>query len=330
MKMQQINMKTTGTPDVLFIEEAEIPQPQAGEILVKVAYAGINRPDIMQRQGLYPMPKGVTPIMGLELSGTVVAIGEDVTEFKIGDEVCALTDGGAYAEYCIVPATQALPIPKGYSLLEAAALPETLFTVWVNLFMHNQVKSGERLLVHGGTSGIGITALTLAKGLGIETFATVGNEEKAEIIRQLGGTPINYKTENFAEMLKQQGGVDTVLDLVGASYFQGNIDSLRQNGRLFLIGFMGGNIAENVDLLAIALKRIHITGSTMRSRTKAEKAEIAQSLRNELWEKLGDGEIGKPITHQVFDFRDVAKAHEEMDKGTHIGKVMLDFTLLNQ
>lgn len=330
MKMQQINMKTTGTPDVLFIEETEITQPQAGEILVKVAYAGVNRPDIMQRQGLYPMPKGVTPIMGLELSGTVAAIGEGVTAFKPGDEICALTDGGAYAEYCIVPATQALPIPKGYSLLEAAALPETLFTVWVNLFMHQQVKSGERLLVHGGTSGIGITALTLAKGLGIETFATVGNEEKAAIIRQLGGTPINYKTENFAEVLKQQGGVDAVLDLVGASYFQGNIDSLRQNGRLFLIGFMGGNIAENVDLLTIALKRIHITGSTMRSRTKLEKAEITQSLRNELWEKLGNGEIGKPIIHQVFDFKDVAKAHIEMDKGTHIGKVMLDFTLLNQ
>ena len=330
MKMQQINMKTTGTPDVLFIEETEIPQPQVGEILVKVAYAGVNRPDIMQRQGLYPMPKGVTPIMGLELSGTVAAIGEGVTAFKPGDKVCALTDGGAYAEYCIVPATQALPIPKGYSLLEAAALPETLFTVWVNLFMHQQVKSGERLLVHGGTSGIGITALTLAKGLGIETFATVGNEEKVAVIRQLGGTPINYKTENFAEVLKQQGGVDAVLDLVGASYFQDNIDSLRQNGRLFLIGFMGGNIAENVDLLTIALKRIHITGSTMRSRTKLEKAEITQSLRNKLWEKLGNGEIGKPIIHQVFDFKDVAKAHIEMDKGTHIGKVMLDFTLLNQ
>ena len=286
MKMQQINMKTTGTPDVLFIEETEIPQPQVGEILVKVAYAGVNRPDIMQRQGLYPMPKGVTPIMGLELSGTVAAIGEGVTAFKPGDKVCALTDGGAYAEYCIVPATQALPIPKGYSLLEAAALSET--------------------------------------------FATVGNEEKADVIRQLGGTPINYKTENFAEVLKQQGGVDAVLDLVGASYFQGNIDSLRQNGRLFLIGFMGGNIAENVDLLTIALKRIHITGSTMRSRTKLEKAEITQSLRNELWEKLGNGEIGKPIIHQVFDFKDVAKAHIEMDKGTHIGKVMLDFTLLNQ
>jgi len=232
------------------------------------------------------MPKGVTPIMGLELSGTVAAIGEGVTAFKPGDEVCALTDGGAYAEYCIVPATQALPIPKGYSLLEAAALSET--------------------------------------------FATVGNEEKADVIRQLGGTPINYKTENFAEVLKQQGGVDAVLDLVGASYFQGNIDSLRQNGRLFLIGFMSGNIAENVDLLTIALKRIHITGSTMRSRTKLEKAEITESLRNELWEKLGNGEIGKPIIHQVFDFKDVAKAHIEMDKGTHIGKVMLDFTLLNQ
>lgn len=325
MKMQRINMKTTGSPDVLFIEDADIPQPKAGELLVKVAYAGVNRPDIMQRQGDYPMPAGVTPIMGLELSGTVVATGDGVTQFKVGDEICALTDGGAYAQYCVVPASQALPVPDNYSLLEAAALPETLFTVWVNLFMHQQVKSGERLLVHGGTSGIGITALSLAKASGIETFATVGNEEKADVIRQLGGTPINYKTENFAEVLQQQGGVDAILDLVGASYFARNIESLRKNGRLFLIGFMGGSIAESVDLLGIALKRIHITGSTMRSRTKGEKAEIAQSLRETLWEKLGKGEVDKPIIHRVFDFKDVAQAHAEMDKGTHIGKVMLDF-----
>lgn len=325
MKMQRINMKTIGSPDVLFIEDADIPQPKAGELLVKVAYAGVNRPDIMQRQGDYPMPAGVTPIMGLELSGTVVATGDSVTQFKVGDQICALTDGGAYAQYCVVPANQALPVPDNYSLLEAAALPETLFTVWVNLFMHQQVKSGERLLVHGGTSGIGITALSLAKAFGIETFATVGNEEKADVIRQLGGTPINYKTENFAQILQQQGGVDAVLDLVGARYFDQNIDSLRQNGRLFLIGFMGGSVAQSVDLLAIALKRIHITGSTMRSRTKAEKAEIARSLQETLWEKLSKGEVAKPIIHQVFDFHHVANAHLEMDKGTHIGKVMLKF-----
>ncbi|WP_239496809.1 NAD(P)H-quinone oxidoreductase [Aggregatibacter kilianii] len=325
MRMQQINMKQPGSPEVLFIEEVEVPQPKAGELLVKIAYAGVNRPDIMQRQGLYPMPEGVTPIMGLELSGTVVAVGENVTQFKPGDQVCALTDGGAYAEYCVVEASQALPIPKNYSLLEAAALPETLFTVWVNLFMHNQVKQGERLLVHGGTSGIGIMALAIAKSLGIETFATVGNAQKAEVIRQLGGTPINYKTEDFAAVLQKIGGVDAILDLVGASYFQRNLDSLRKNGRLFLIGFMGGNVAQSMDLLAIALKRIHITGSTMRSRNKTEKAEIAESLYHRLWNKFAKGEINRPIIHQVFNFKDVRAAHEEMDKGTHIGKIMLAF-----
>lgn len=325
MKMQQINMREVGSPDVLFIEEAEIPTPNADEILVKVAYAGVNRPDIMQRQGKYPMPKGVTPIMGLELSGTVVKVGKNVTEFAIGDRICALTDGGAYAQYCVVPASQALPIPQNYSLLEAAALPETFFTVWVNLFMYNQVKQGETLLIHGGTSGIGITALALAKSLGIKTFATVGNAEKCHVVEQLGGIPINYKTEDFQAVIAEHGGVDAILDVVGASYINANLASLNKNGRLFLIGFMGGSVAESVDLLAIAVKRIQITGSTMRSRTQAEKAEIAQSLYKTVWEKLADNRIHKPIIHKVFDFQHFKNAHIEMDKGTHIGKIMLGF-----
>lgn len=325
MTMQRINMREAGSPEVLFIEQVDIPQPKAGELLVKVAYAGVNRPDIMQRQGLYPMPKGVTPIMGLELSGTVVAVGEGVTGFNVGDRVCALTDGGAYAEYCLVSAGQALPIPENYSLLEAAALPETLFTVWVNLFMDQQVKSGESLLIHGGTSGIGITALAIAKSLGIKTFATVGNAEKCQVVEQLGGVPINYKTDDFASVMQAEGGVDAILDVVGADYFQRNIASLKQNGRLFLIGFMNGTVAESVNLLDIAVKRIHITGSTMRSRNKAEKAEIAQSLYHNLWRKLADESIHKPIIHQVFNFQEVKNAHIEMDKGTHIGKIMLAF-----
>ncbi|MCW9717850.1 NAD(P)H-quinone oxidoreductase [Avibacterium sp. 21-599] len=325
MTMQQIAMREAGAPDVLFIQQATIPTPRAGELLVKVAYAGINRPDIMQRQGLYPMPKGVTPIMGLELSGTVVAIGEGVSGFQLGDKICALTDGGAYAEYCLVPASQALPIPKNYSLVEAAALPETLFTVWVNLFMQQQVKAGEHLLVHGGTSGIGLTALAIAKSLGIKTYATVGNTEKCTIVEQYGAVAINYKTQDFAEVIKQAGGVDAILDVVGASYFQRNLDCLKQNGRLFLIGFMGGAVASNVDLLQIALKRVHITGSTMRSRTKEEKAEIAQSLKENVWHQFENEQIGKPIIHQVFDFKEVKQAHQEMDKGTHIGKIMLAF-----
>ncbi|QLB21359.1 hypothetical protein A6B43_07410 [Vespertiliibacter pulmonis] len=325
MKMQQINMKEAGSADVLFIEETNLPQPKGDELLVKVAYAGINRPDIMQRQGLYPMPKGVTPIMGLELSGTIVGIGENISQFAIGDKICALTDGGAYAEYCIVPATQALPIPDNYSLLEAAALPETIFTVWANLFMDNQVKEGESLLVHGGTSGIGITALAIAKSLGIKTFATVGDDKKCQIVEQLGGIPINYKTEDFSQIIQAQGGVDAILDIVGASYFERNLASLKQNGRLFLIGFMKGTTVESVNLLDIAIKRIHITGSTMRGRSKAEKAEITHSLYNNIWEKLANNQIHKPIIHQVFDFQDVKNAHIEMDKGTHIGKIMLAF-----
>ncbi|KAA6209347.1 NAD(P)H-quinone oxidoreductase [Avibacterium paragallinarum] len=323
--MQQINMREAGSTDVLFIEQATIPTPQAGELLVKVAYAGVNRPDIMQRQGLYPMPKGVTPIMGLELSGTVVALGEGVSEFQLGDKVCALTDGGAYAEYCLVPASQALPVPKNYSLLEAATLPETLFTVWVNLFMQQQVKAGESLLVHGGTSGIGLMALAIAQSLGIKTYATVGNAKKCAVVEQYGAIAIDYKTQDFAEVIQSAGGIDAILDVVGASYFQRNLACLKQNGRLFLIGFMGGTVAQNVDLLQIALKRLHITGSTMRSRTKAEKAEIAQSLKQNVWNKLENEQIAKPIIHQVFDFKEVKDAHEEMDKGTHIGKVMLAF-----
>lgn len=323
--MKQINIKHPGDSDVLFIEEVEIPQPKENELLVKVAYAGVNRPDIMQRQGLYPMPAGVTPIMGLELSGEVVAVGRQVTQFKIGDKVCALTDGGAYAQYCTVPASQALPVPNNYSLAEAAALPETFFTVWVNLFMHQQVKAGETLLVHGGTSGIGITALAIAKSLGINTFATVGNAEKAKVVEQLGASAINYKTDDFCQVIQAEGGVDAILDLVGANYFQKNIASLKQNGRLFLIGFMGGTIAQDVDLLKIAVKRLHITGSTMRSRTTAEKAEIAQSLLSQLWHKLANNDVEKPIIHKIFPFSQVKQAHDEIDKGTHIGKILLSF-----
>lgn len=326
--MQQINMYQPGGPEVLYIEEAERPQPKQNELLIKVAYAGVNRPDIMQRQGLYPMPKGVTPIMGLELSGEVVAIGEGVTSFQVGDLVCALADGGAYAQYCTVPASQALPIPAGFSLLEAAALPETYFTVWANLFMHQQVKPNESLLIHGGTSGIGTATLAIAKALGIKTYATCGSDEKKPVIEALGGIAINYKTENFVEVIKQHSptqGVDAILDVVGANYFQQNIDLLNKDGRLFLIGFMGGTVAEAVDLLQIAVKRLTITGSTMRGRTQSEKAEITLSLWQEIWDKLATNQISKPIIHKTFHFSDVQQAHHEIDKGTHIGKIMLEF-----
>ncbi|WP_084601486.1 zinc-binding dehydrogenase [Suttonella ornithocola] len=321
--MQQIDMLTTGGVDVLTITQAERPQPKADELLIKVAYAGVNRPDIMQRQGLYPMPPGVTPIMGLELAGEIVEVGNAVSGFQVGQQVCALSDGGAYAQYCVVPAAQALPLPENYSLAEAAALPETFFTVWANLFMHQQVKAGERLLIHGGTSGIGITALILAQMLNVETFATAGNAEKCAVIEGFGARAMNYREQDFAQVLAEIGGVDAILDVVGAKYLARNIESLRLNGRLFLIGFMGGKTAE-VDLLTIALKRLQLTGSTLRSRTHAEKAEIARSLQTQVWPRLPD--LPRPIIQHIFPFTEVQQAHTAMDANTHIGKVLLDFT----
>ena len=324
--MQQINMTQPGGVEVLFIEDAAMPVPQADEILIKTAYAGVNRPDIMQREGNYPLPPGVTPIMGLELSGEIVAVGADVRGFAVGDLVCALTDGGAYAEYCAVKASQALPLPAGYSLMDAAMLPETIFTVWANLFMHGQMRAGETLLVHGGSSGIGLAALAIARALNIRTLATVGNAEKMRFVANYGATAINYKSDDFAAITKAHGGADGILDLVGGSYFAQNLDCLNKDGRIFLIGFMGGNIAPEVNLLKIAVKRAHITGSTLRGRSSDENAAIAASLRAELWPMLADDRVVKPHLHRSYPWRDVAAAHAEMDKGTHIGKIVLDFT----
>ena len=325
MTMQRINTHGPGGPDVLYLETTTIPQPQAGEILIKTAYAGLNRPDILQRRGLYPVPEGVTPILGLEMSGEVAALGEGVSGFQIGDQVCALTDGGAYAGYCVVPAGQVLPLPHGFSLAEAAMIPETFFTVWANLFMDGQMRAGESLLVHGGSSGIGLAGLTIARGLGLKTFATVGNDDKKQAVAAFGAIPINYKTEDFVAVVQANGGADGILDIVGARYFTQNIASLNKDGRLFLIGFIGGKTAREADLLPITVKRLHITGSTMRGRSGAEKAAIAASLRERVWPLLADGRIAKPLLHRIFDYRDVQNAHREIDQGTHIGKILLDF-----
>lgn len=247
--MPQINMHAYGGPEVLFVENAAVPQPKAGEVLIKTAYAGVNRPDVMQRQGLYPMPAGVTPIMGLEVSGEVAALGEGVVGFAIGDPVCALTDGGGYAGYCAVPAGQVLPLPRGFSLAEAAMLPETFFTVWANLFMHGQMKPGESLLVHGGSSGIGLAALAIAQGLGLKTFATVGNDDKKQAVAAFGAIPINYKTENFAEITggviyfasedwEQKNGRNPLMTGITAIFLSGNrgalfFQKLVKNGQNF-------------------------------------------------------------------------------------------------
>lgn len=322
--MQQVIITEPGGVDKLSFETVVVPEAKADEVLVKVHAFGINRPDILQRQGLYPMPKGVTPVPGLEVSGIVEAVGSDVTKFKVGDKVCGLTNGGGYAEYCVVPESQTLTIPTGVSFTQAAAIPETFFTVWANVFQMGKAKAGETVLVHGGTSGIGTTALKLCKSLGIKTFATVGTDEKVAAISDLT-TAINYKTQDFEQVINEQtdnGGVDVILDMVGAPYLERNLNLLRRDGRLVYIAFLGGAKAKDVKLGQIMMKRLTITGSTMRARTTAEKAEIAQGLQKTvapLWEK---GEC-LPMIYKTFKFNQIQDAHAIMDTGEHVGKVVV-------
>jgi len=278
--MQHVVITEAGGPEKLAYESVIIPEPKADEVLVRVHAFGINRPDILQRQGLYPMPKGVTPIPGLEVAGEVVSIGANVTLFKVGDKVCGLTNGGGYAEYCVVPESQTITIPANVSFTQAAAIPETFFTVWANVFQMGNAKVGETVLVHGGASGIGTTALMLCKSLGIKSFATVGSDEKVQAISHLTHA-INYKIQNFELAINeatQNDGVDVILDMVGAPYLDQNLNLLRRDGRLIYIAFLGGAKATDVKLSQIMMKRITITGSTMRARTTAEKAEIARGL----------------------------------------------------
>ena len=323
--MQQIIITEPGGVDKLTYETVAIPEPKADEILVKVHAFGINRPDILQRQGLYPMPKGVTPVPGLEVAGEVVAVGSDVTLFKMGDKVCGLTNGGGYAEYCVVPESQTLNIPEGVSFVQAAAIPETFFTVWANVFQMGKAKAGETVLVHGGTSGIGTTALMLCKSLGIKTFATVGSDEKVAAIADLT-TAINYKTQDFEQFINKatdNGGVDVILDMVGAPYLERNLNLLRRDGRLVYIAFLGGAKAKEVKLGQIMMKRLTITGSTMRARTTAEKAEIAQGLKAQIAPLWAKGEC-LPMIYKTFKFDQIQDAHAAMDTGEHVGKVVVE------
>ena len=306
-------------------ESVAIPEPKADEVLVKVHAFGINRPDILQRQGLYPMPKGVTPVPGLEVAGEVFAVGENVTQFKVGDKVCGLTNGGGYAEYCVVPETQTLNIPQGVSFVQAAAIPETFYTVWANVFQMGQAKAGETVLIHGGTSGIGTTAINLCNALGLKTFATVGSDEKVQAISDIT-TAINYKTQDFEQVINEatdNAGVDVILDIVGAPYLAQNLNLLRRDGRLVYIAFLGGAKAKEVKLGQIMMKRLTITGSTMRARNTAEKAEITQGLKQHvlpLWEK---GEC-LPMIYKTFNFDQIRDAHAAMDTGEHVGKIVVE------
>lgn len=323
--MQQVMIIEPGGVDKLAYESVSIPTPKQDEVLVKVYAFGINRPDILQRQGLYPMPKGVTPVPGLEVSGVVAAVGSAVSQFKVGDQVCGLTNGGGYAEYCVVPESQTLTIPEGVSFVQAAAIPETFFTVWANVFQMGKAKAGETLLVHGGTSGIGTTALMLAKALGLKTFATVGSDEKVQAIADLT-TAINYKTQNFEEVIQaatENAGVDVILDIVGAPYLEQNLNLLRRDGRLVYIAFLGGAKAKDVNLGQIMMKRLTITGSTMRARNSAEKAEIARGLQETVWPLLAKGEC-LPMIYQTFNFDQIQDAHAALDTGEHVGKVVVE------
>ncbi|CUX26672.1 NAD(P)H-quinone oxidoreductase [Agrobacterium deltaense] len=324
--MRLIDLPSHGGPEVMRLSQAPLPKPAKGEVLVKVEAAGVNRPDVAQRQGTYPPPKDASPILGLEIAGEVVALGEEVTEFKLGDKVCALANGGGYAQYCTVPAGQALPFPKGYDAVKAAALPETFFTVWANLFQMAGLTEGESVLIHGGTSGIGTTAIQLAKAFGAEVYATAGSAEKCEACVKLGAKrAINYREEDFAEVVKAETGgkgVDVVLDMIGAAYFEKNLSALAKDGCLSIIAFLGGAVAEKVNLTPIMVKRLTVTGSTMRPRTADEKRAIRDDLVAEVWPLIESGQLA-PVINRVFTLDEVVEAHRLMESSSHIGKILM-------
>lgn len=314
-----------GGPEMLHMATGATPQPGPGEVLIRVLAAGVNRPDVLQRSGAYPPPPGASPLLGLEVSGEVVATGEGAG-WAVGDRVCALANGGGYAEYCTAPGGQCLPWPDGYDAVRAAALPETYFTVWANLFGLGRLAPGERALVHGGTSGIGVTALQLAHEFGARVYATAGSKEKVEACLKFGAdAALNYKEADFAKGMKEftaGAGVDVVLDMVGAPYFQQNLRCLAVDGRLVIIAFLGGAKLEGADLTTIMTKRLTVTGSTMRPRTAAQKAAIADELRARVWPVLSAGRCG-PVVHEVFPLDRAADAHRLMESSAHIGKIML-------
>ncbi|MFK0208966.1 NAD(P)H-quinone oxidoreductase [Agrobacterium sp. NPDC090283] len=325
-QMRFIDLPSHGGPEVMRLSQTPLPKPAKGEILVKVEAAGVNRPDVAQRQGTYPPPRDASPILGLEIAGEVVALGEGVDEFKLGDQVCALANGGGYAQYCTVPAGQALPFPKGYDAVKAAALPETFFTVWANLFQMAGLTEGESVLIHGGTSGIGTTAIQLAKAFGAEVYATAGSAEKCEACVKLGAKrAINYREEDFATVIKTETGgkgVDVVLDMIGAAYFEKNLAALAKDGCLSIIAFLGGAVAEKVNLTPIMVKRLTVTGSTMRPRTADEKRAIRDDLVEQVWPLIESGQLA-PVINRVFTLDEVVEAHRLMESSNHIGKIVM-------
>lgn len=324
--MRIIEAAQPGGPEVLRPSSAALPMPKPDEVLIRVQVAGVNRPDVAQRSGSYPPPPGASPLIGLEVSGEVVATGADVRLYRVGDKVCALTNGGGYAEYCTAPEAQTLPWPAGYDALHAGALPETFFTVWANLFMAGRLAAGEKVLIHGGTSGIGVTAIQLAAAFGATAYATAGSDEKVAACVALGATAaINYRTQDFGAEIKsltEGRGVDVILDMVGGAYFPRNIRALAIDGRLVIIAFLGGSKVEAMDLTPIMTRRLAVTGSTMRPRTTAQKGAIARELHEKVWPLLDQGTC-RPVIHATFPLERAAEAHALMESSAHIGKIML-------
>jgi len=323
--MKCIEISSFGGPEGLTLASRPLPQPKSGEVLIKVAAAGVNRPDVMQRQGMYPAPPGASDLPGLEVAGTVVAVGEGVASLQVGQAVCALLTGGGYAEYATAAAAICLPVPAGYDMVRAAALPETFFTVWYNVFMRAHLAAGESFLVHGGTSGIGTTAIQLAKHFGAKVFTTAGSAEKCASCRELGADrAIDYRSEDFVEVIAAETGkkgVDVILDMVGGEYLPRNIKSLATDGRHVSIAFMKGPKAE-VSFLPVMLKRLTLTGSTLRPQGVEAKTAIARELLEKVWPLLNQGKVG-PVVHATFPLEQAAEAHRLMEASTHVGKIVL-------
>ena len=323
--MIAIEIREPGEPDVLVPAERPRPSPGSGEVLIKVGAAGVNRPDVFQRRGRYPPPPGASDIPGLEIAGTIEALGADVRDWRVGDPVCALVAGGGYAEYCTAPAPQCLPVPRGLDVAAAAAIPETFFTVWTNVFERGRLQAGESILVHGGSSGIGTTAIQIARARGARVFATARTAEKCAACERLGAERcINYREADFVDVVnKLTGGrgVDVVLDMVGAEYFPRNLDVLAVEGRLVEIATLRGVKAE-LNIQTIMHRRLTVTGSTLRARPVAEKGAIARAVREHVWPLVESGAV-KPIVFKTFPLRDAASAHRLMEFGDHIGKIVL-------
>ncbi|QUS36992.1 NAD(P)H-quinone oxidoreductase [Falsirhodobacter algicola] len=320
--MRAVAITEHGAPEVLKIDYVPAPVPSHGQILIRIAYAGVNRPDALQRAGHYAPPPGASALPGLECAGHVAAVGPGVTRWQVGDAVCALLPGGGYATHAVTEADHALPIPEGMSLAEAACLPETCFTVWSNVVMRGGLAAGERFLVHGGSSGIGTTAIQIGRALGARVFATAGSDDKCAACAELGAEAINYRDSDFVEILRAEGGADLILDMVGGDYVRRNIRALADDGRLVQIAFLSGAKVE-LNMAEVMSRRLTITGSTLRPQTALQKARIAAELERHVWPMIASGAL-RPVMDSTFAMDDAAKAHARMESSAHIGKIVLE------